>query len=464
MLKHSLNRRDFLRLAGLTAASTAAAACAAPVTPAPAAPAAGEGAAQEAEPTAAPAAAAATEIRVTHWWGDAFNEPIAAFQAANPGVTVKNEAAPWDGYHEKLPTMVAAGNSPDVAFMDAGMFMVMLPQGVAKDVTEILKSDPDVKADKWAIDPAIDTGYDNKAFGIPQWHPDSANIVVNKDLFDAAGIKVPELGSDLFMKWTWNDFLEAAQALTKKTADGKYEQWGIGGVGRGVWSPHRDMVWSNAAEFYDDPTHWAPTKALFTEPAFVEAWQWIVDLDLKHGVATKPEDESAMGSEGPYLSGKVGMTWMWNLYGTMSKAPFAWTVIAPPFQKLRPNKYGGNSWTMSSVTKNEQAAWSFMKWAAMTAEGSTAFAKVGTLPAYDPAALLPTAESEGQRTLWQLIIERQKAAVADKIARPFSLGRHGNEITNILNAENDLIYNGDQTVMEGLTKAKEKAEAVLQAG
>jgi multiple sugar transport system substrate-binding protein len=464
--QRSLSRRDFLRLTGVTLAAVAAGACVAPApAPAPAAaPAATQPAAAptaaSAAPTAAPAASQAT-LRVGHWWGDAFNDAIALFGKTHPNITVKNEVSPWDGYHDKLPTQIAAGNAPDVNFMDSGYFGVMLPQGVALSLNEYLKSDQDIKPDKWAIDPAVDTGYGGTAYGVPQWHPDSANIVVNLDLFDKAGIKAPAYGSADFMKLDWDKFVEAAKALTKQTSDGKFEQWGLGGVGRAVWSPHRDMVWTNGGEFFDDTSAMKPTKALFTDPKFVEAWQWLVDLDLKHHVATKPEDEAAMGAEGPYLSGKVGMTWMWNLYGTMKKAPFKWTVIAPPFKGLRPNKYGGNSWTISSATKNQQPAWEFVKWAATNLEGQKAFAAAGTIPAYAPEGLLPAAESDGQKTLWQVIIDRQKAAVQDKVSRPFSFGAHGNEITDILNAENDLIYNGKETVDAGLAKAKQKVDKLF---
>ena len=79
-------------------------------------------------------------------------------------------------------------------------------------------------------------------------------------------------------------------------------------------------------------------------------------------------------------------------------------------------------------------------------------------------ALLPSAVSDGQRALWQVTIARQKAAVADKIARPFGFGPNANQITDILNAENDLIYNGKKTVPQGLADAKAKVDKVLAGG
>lgn len=445
---NQMNRRTFLQLTSLSVVGAALAACAAPVAPA-------------GESATTGAAAERTAIRVTHWWGDAFNDAIGLFADTHPELEVTNEPAPWSGYADKLPTTIAAGTAPDVFFLDAGFFGVMLPQGIAADLTSYLEADTEVDPEKWAIDPALDTGVDGVPYGLPQWHPDSANIVVNKDLFAEAGITAPEFGTDEFMTWDWDTFLEAAMAMTKRPADGPAEQWGVGGVGRGVWSPHRDMVWSNGGEFYDDVTANRPTVARFTDPEFIEAWQWLVDLDLTHGVATRPDDEAAFGTQGAYLSGKVAMTWMWNLYGTMKQANFEWGVITPPFKERRANKYGGNSWCVSSATDKKDAGYTYISWATTRLEGQKAFTQVGTVPVYDPARILPEAENEQQSKLWNLIIARQAAAIEDGAARPFSLGPKGNEVTDILNAENDLIYNGDQTVEQGLASAKEKVDNIL---
>lgn len=445
-----LTRRGFLKVAGLAVAGTALAACTAPTAP------------QTTSDEAAPAESTA-EIRITHWWGDALNDAIQLFADTHPEIGVVNEPAPWDGYADRLPTTIAAGTAQDVFFLDSGYFGVMLPQGIAADLTSFLEADSEIDPEKWAIDPALDTGVDGIPYGLPQWHPDSANIVANKDLFAEVGLEVPEYGTEQFMKWDWATFLEAAMALTKRDDDGRIIQWGVGGVGRGVWSPHRDMVWSNGGEFFDDITHNNPTIARFTDPEFVEAWQWLVDLDLTHQVATRPDDEAAFGTQGAYLSGKVAMTWMWNLYGVMKEANFEWGVMTPPFQARRANKYGGNSWCISSSSEAKDAAYTYISWATTRLEGQVAFTKAGTLPVYDPVRILPEAENEQQSNLWNLIIARQAAAVEDDAARPFSLGPNGAEITNILEAENDLIYNGDKTVEEGLASAKEKVDALLAA-
>ena len=373
---------------------------------------------------------------------------------------MSNEPSPWDGYNTKMPTQIAAGTAPDVFFMDAGQFMVLLPQGVAVDLTEYLNADAALDADLWAIDPGLDTGVDGVPYGLPQWHPDSANIWVNKDLASEAGLETPEWGHADVMAWDWNDLLEAAVATTKRKADGAFEQWGIS-LGRIHASAQRDMVWTNGGEFFDDTTHQNPTVARFTDPEFIEAWQYLVDFDLRHNVATRPDDESVIGSDGAYLSGKVAYTWGWNIYGRMKLADFDWGIIAPPFRQRRANKFGGNSWIVSAASGHKDEAYAYVSWAATKLEGHKQFIQVGTIPAYNPQGVIPEAESEAQAKVWHLIIARQEAAIADGAARPYSLGSHGSEISDILAAEIDLVYNGDQTVTEALTQAKDQVDTLL---
>lgn len=439
----SMSRRRFLSLTGLTVAGSALAACVAPTVPA-----------------ADDAAMAPEPLRITHWWGEAFDNAMAAFAEQHPQYDVANEPAPWDGYHTKIPTTVAAGTAADVMFMNAGQFMELLPQGVGADLTEHLNGDPDLDANLWAIDPALDTGWEGVAYGLPQWHPDSANLWVNKDLMSEAGIETPEWGHDDFMTWNWNDLVEATEATTKRMDDGSFEQWGIA-LGRLHSSAYRDMVWTNGGEFFDDTTHERPTESLFTDPEVVEAFQYLVDFELKHNVGTRPDDEAVIGPDGSYLSGKVAITWNWNIYGVMKQANFDWGIITPPFQQGRANKYGGNSWVVNSASDHQDAGYEFISWAATKLEGQKQFVAVGTVPAYNPHGIIPEAESEAQSNVWKLIIARQEAAIEDGVARAYALGPHGTEIEDILNAEIALIFNGDRSVEEALANVKAQADPLL---
>src|SRR5690625_1251108 len=56
------------------------------------------------------------------WWGspekdEALFAAIDAFNAANPDIVVEGESTPWEGYWDKLATMSAGGDAPDVIHM-----------------------------------------------------------------------------------------------------------------------------------------------------------------------------------------------------------------------------------------------------------------------------------------------------------------------------------------------------------
>ena len=48
-----------------------------------------------------------------------------------------------------------------------------------------------------------------------------ACVYYNKDLFDAAGLPYPK------DDWDWDEFLNVAQQLTQRDAQGKITQWGF---------------------------------------------------------------------------------------------------------------------------------------------------------------------------------------------------------------------------------------------
>ena len=64
--------------------------------------------------------------------------------------------------------------------------------------------------------------FDGELMCLPQ-NLSSLVVYYNRDLFDAAGLADPA------MNWTWDDFLAAAQALTRDTdGDGAIDQFGAG--------------------------------------------------------------------------------------------------------------------------------------------------------------------------------------------------------------------------------------------
>jgi len=260
-------------------------------TPAATTAAATEAATTAAATTAAPALSGT--VRVGSWdSADAlqpFNDAIASFEAAYPGVTVQLEDVP-QGYGDKLLAEFASGTAPDVFQVGDGDVANFASKGVLEPLDDYISgakgSDPlDTSVFYSAI---ADIGKVNGTTYLLTKDYSPLVIYYNKALFDAAGVAYPTDG------WTWNDFLTAAQKLTVTDANGKISQWGVelpDGWGDPYWTRGiLPVIYQNGGDIISpDGTK---TTGYMDSDATVAALQWYADLFLKYKVAP---DQSRRG-------------------------------------------------------------------------------------------------------------------------------------------------------------------------
>lgn len=204
-MSNIISRRDFLQATGIVSLGTLLAACApqpAKVEPtkAPQAPAA-------AQPTTKPAAtqqpAAKQQIVLQlnmRAGGEQSEVPIYVtrpkeFMEANPHIKVELAPIPGGEYIAKVLTMAAAKTLGDVMFTT----------DVYTDHTRYVKSGMIAVVDDWLaannhpktewLPACVDTlSHDGKMYGLPKCcHPGDAYIWINEEMFQAAGLKVPEV-------------------------------------------------------------------------------------------------------------------------------------------------------------------------------------------------------------------------------------------------------------------------------
>ena len=153
------------------------------------------------------------ELSFVNWSGDAekkaFDDVIAAFQQANPGITIKTETVPYASIQTNLDSRFQAGSPPDlfrVSYIDIGQYT---SQDVLLDVSPTFDQ---AKID--AFVPGLWEGivYDGKPYGVPH-QIDTTAILYRLDSFEAAGItNVP---TSLEEAWTWEEFAEASRKLKR---------------------------------------------------------------------------------------------------------------------------------------------------------------------------------------------------------------------------------------------------------
>lgn len=127
-----------------------------------------------------------------------------AFHEANPDVTVELKGYDAAEYNTLLTADLAAGSGPDIITQKEVKFVpTFVEGGQLLDVSDVELPD--------GISGAASYEVDGKAYAVP-YRNDSWVLFYNKALFDQAGVEYPD-GS-----WTWDDYNEAATALTEGLA------------------------------------------------------------------------------------------------------------------------------------------------------------------------------------------------------------------------------------------------------
>ena len=181
-------------------------------------------------------------LRVSTWGNDSrvklTQEAVDAFTAANPDIKVTIENTDWGGYWDKLATMTAGDNSPDVIQMDEsyiaayGARDALLDLGTVKDNLDLSAMDAKV----------LDTG---KVGGTLVGAPIGVanfSVGVNPEVLKKAGVSMPNDKT-----WTWDQLAQvAAQVTGKLGSQGVYgfDGFGIGAAELGAWARQNgEEVW-----------------------------------------------------------------------------------------------------------------------------------------------------------------------------------------------------------------------------
>jgi multiple sugar transport system substrate-binding protein len=338
-----------LAACGQAVATTVAPATVAPVTAVPA---------TVAPATAAPAteAPAAEPVKLTlSFWGSdldsqVYQQRVDLFTAKNPNVSVELIYIPSD-YSQKVQTMIAGGTAPDILQLAEDIHSYSSKGQIISLNDYIAKDKIDLKA-RYGETGGLTTAY--SAAGNLYAMPDRGGALIlyyNKDMFDAAGLSYPT------KDWTWTEFQNAAEKLTKRDGD-KVTQYGF--AAGGWWPWWMSFIYMNGGAVLD-----ANGKPVVNSPEAVEAIQFYNDLVYKYKVAPSPEDYANLGTNSPdplFAQGKVAMsmTGFWGI-GGLKDATFKWD-IAPLFKnKVRATVIFGSGLAVSKDCKNPDAAWKLIE-------------------------------------------------------------------------------------------------------
>jgi multiple sugar transport system substrate-binding protein len=375
-------------------------------------------------------------------WGSAdeakiYDDIFATFAEKNGGIDVVNSVVPvtlWGDYVSKLATQVASGQSPDLLNMAMEGTRLSVEQGLLEPLDSYLPGS-EIEALLADVPQALVDAYtiDGNLYEIPNgWQ--TMVIYVNTDLFEAAGVPIPD------EDWTWDEFLSTAQQLTDGDVKGFGLPWGFFQL--------QPWLYSNGASAVTDDFS-APN---LTDPKVIEAVTFVRDLVQEHGVASDPTSVDVYTQ---FAAGKFGMIgagrWPipgWNEAGFTSYVALPW-----PKQESHTTVFGGAGWAISSQSENKELAFAAIA-DLIKEESVTALSDLGQqIPIYAGSANSSGNEAADAALA---VLEQQ----VDN-ARPVPAPAFYDILESVTMRYMQEIVSGQIDVTEGLTRAQAEIEAAI---
>lgn len=415
------------------------------------------------------ALSAQAKVRLVMWGGvppeagpqavcDNFNKEFAA-----KGISVEYERfVNDDAGNMKLDTNLLSGGDIDLYMTYTPDFIKKRASGnMALDLSKLMARDKFDLEDGFG---SMALGYliDGKPYSLPT-KIDQYGIVVNKDMFDAAGISIPT-------SWTVDEFRAVAKRLTK--GEGESKVYGM------FFNSQQDVTYP--MQYFvtqvlgGDPYYKAGGKETnFTDPAIVRTYQAIADMMLVDKSAPSHVDSvtQKLTQEGMFLSGKSAMTigsWIIRSVKNTTAYPHEFvTAFAPfPAPEARKDLFAqgglGDHLCINPKSKNIEAAWAFAKWYAT--QGMLPVASGGRVPSYvkfDKKAILDITLAGAEKLLDPATTKSVLIDSKPKYAIP-SITTKLPEIRKVAIEEIENILLGAKGSAQAMADAKKRADAFLK--
>ncbi|MEZ4863316.1 MAG: sugar ABC transporter substrate-binding protein [Caldilineaceae bacterium] len=339
--KGGLSRREFLRLTAVGAGALAIAACA-PV-------------AQQATGGESGGASAPTTLSFLTQGGDEaafarYNPLIDEFQSANTDIKVEPIFEPGGAIEvqQKLLTLIAAGEAPDTYWAHSYTNAGQAKRDIQLDLNDLLAADNTIKAEDFLTAAWLDFQVDGKQIGFPR-ETTSTVIIYNKALFDKHSLPMPT------EDWSWDDFLNAATAITEgEGADKIY--------GTADWNLNRN-TWIRMWQKGGDVLNTERTQYTMNEEQNVAVVQTIADWHHELGIHIPGQETGGFSTGDLFTTGRIGMFPQFSVFSNIAAAEFDWDVAHMPRDpdETRTTRVASAGHSAYSGTQKQDAAWLWLK-------------------------------------------------------------------------------------------------------
>lgn len=287
------------------------------------------------------------------WWADAVPSVVEAFEAdpANAGYDLNIETFPNNAYVEKIIAAVLGGTAPDVAAVDVTFLGALMRRDLLVEFTPEDLADVDVEDFKpgvWNAGVA-----DGKVYAIPYRGGAGEAFVINKTLFEKAGVELPA------EDWTMEDFLAICENL-KNGANGEFYPVAVAGSTvdpANFESSFTWMLYANGGSWVNEDQ----TAVTMDSEGSIAAIQMWMDLFEKGYVPEGCINYTTSNDVLPlFTESKIAMMNYSDAWVTAVKeSGVDYAVYQTPSGFGRT---GGWTFTVPVSTENEEGAKHFVKW------------------------------------------------------------------------------------------------------
>ncbi len=364
----------------------------------------------------------------------------------------------------KLETTLLSGDSIDVfVTYDPNLLAKRADSKMALDLTDLIKKDNfDLDETYGTLGKAYDVNGGTYALPTVQ---DRNRLVINKTMFDEAGIEIPT-------EWTFEEFREISKKLTH--GEGQDKVYGM------FWNTQQSL--SSAVGQLTCQSlggDWAykdgnGNESNYNDPAVVAAVELLDNMMNVDGSSPTHVDSTTqkLSQESMFLSGKSAMTfgsWIFRNVKNTEEYPHDFvTAFAPhPVYAEGERNYtqgnGADFLAINSKSKHIDEAWEFIKW----------YSTEGMLPVVE-GGRIPTARTYNQDDVAAAFMkggeelfdyESTNRAFFEASDIPFSTTKQTNkiaEITKVLEEEIEQAVTDKITPKEAMDNAKTRSDEILK--
>ena len=300
-------------------------------------------------------------------WGSAeeqanYQKLIEEFMVINQDIKVSYTAVSSDQYMRTLKNRI--NNLPDVFYMPDTEFMQWADSGRLLALDEYVTDQElsevwDLASTHYRYDRSKYKLGEGDLYGLAK-DVGPFSMVMNKTLFRevlvAKGLNAEDHMPDKDIPMTWDEFANLAKLVTTK------DVYGV---------THYELaaaVYSNNADFIKDNG----TKQAITDPNFIDAVQYIADLDLVHGAMPNTNEQASINGFQRFVSAGAVFSFMgpWDLAGFWNTVGFEFDLVPIPVGPAAGAKstawLGSMGISVSAKTKQKEASVKLAKFLTMS--------------------------------------------------------------------------------------------------